>query len=184
MVCPKCECYYEYKGEVCLQEGQLTVKYAASEAARACLERMIRNLTGIEETKASEEKESKPIPSKQAPGGPGGCQISVYDVLAERSDPLNVVRDFDMMDDGDPEVPPQFSCEACEGEMYLEYYVGVQGYEYRFSPPPPPPLKAAQSRTKREWLWGGKAIASVFEIVLYPLNKFKKRRFQETVGTP
>ena len=26
--------------------------------------------------------------------------------------------------------------------------------------------KAAQSRTKREWLWGGKAIASVFEIVL------------------
>ncbi|SFW51668.1 hypothetical protein SAMN02799630_03934, partial [Paenibacillus sp. UNCCL117] len=39
--------------------------------------------------------------------------------------------DFDMMDDGDPEVPPQFSCEACEGEMYPEYYKGVHGYEYR-----------------------------------------------------
>ncbi len=36
-----------------------------------------------------------------------------------------------MMDDGDPEVPPQFSCEGCGGEMYPEYYKGVQGYEYR-----------------------------------------------------
>jgi hypothetical protein len=84
MVCLKCECYYEYKGEVCLQEGQLTIKYAACEAARASLERMIRNLTGIEETKASKEKESKPIPSKQAPRVQGDRQISVYDVLAER----------------------------------------------------------------------------------------------------
>ena len=32
--------------------------------------------------------------------------------------PLSVVRDFDMMDDGDSEVPPQFTCEACGGEMY------------------------------------------------------------------
>jgi hypothetical protein len=45
--------------------------------------------------------------------------------------PLSVVRDFDMMDDGDPEVPPQFSCETCGGEMYPEYYKGVHGYEYR-----------------------------------------------------
>jgi hypothetical protein len=28
MVCPKCESYYEYKGEVCLEEGQLVVKHA------------------------------------------------------------------------------------------------------------------------------------------------------------
>jgi hypothetical protein len=45
--------------------------------------------------------------------------------------PLGVVRDFDMMDDGDPEVPPQFTCESCGGEMYPEYYKGVHGYEYR-----------------------------------------------------
>ncbi|NTZ16198.1 hypothetical protein EXW96_22150 [Paenibacillus sp. JMULE4] len=45
--------------------------------------------------------------------------------------PLSVVRDFDMMDDGDPEVPPQFACESCGGEMYPEYYKGVHGYEYR-----------------------------------------------------
>ncbi|SDN50764.1 Putative transposase [Paenibacillus sp. yr247] len=26
LVCPKCECYLEYKGEVCLEEGKLTIK--------------------------------------------------------------------------------------------------------------------------------------------------------------
>ncbi|MDQ1914445.1 hypothetical protein RAC89_29130 [Paenibacillus sp. GD4] len=45
--------------------------------------------------------------------------------------PLSVVQNFDMMDDGDPEVPPQFRCEGCGGEMYPEYYKGVHGYEYR-----------------------------------------------------
>jgi hypothetical protein len=35
------------------------------------------------------------------------------------------------MDDGDPTVPPQFSCEECGGEMYPEYYKGAYGYEYR-----------------------------------------------------
>ncbi|MEB3102965.1 transposase [Paenibacillaceae bacterium T2] len=38
---------------------------------------------------------------------------------------LNVVQNFDAMDDGDPTVPPQFSCEECGGEMYPEYYKGV-----------------------------------------------------------
>lgn len=45
--------------------------------------------------------------------------------------PLSVVRDFDRMDDGDPTIPPQFTCEACGREMYPEYYKGVHGYEYR-----------------------------------------------------
>lgn len=84
MVCVKCGCYYEYKGEVCLQEGQLTIKYAACEAARASLERMIGNLTSIEKTKASEEKENKAIEYEQTPAVPGGHQVSMYDVLAER----------------------------------------------------------------------------------------------------
>jgi hypothetical protein len=47
--------------------------------------------------------------------------------------PLNVVEEFDRMDDGDPEVPPQFSCESCGEEMYPEYYKGVHGYEYRIA---------------------------------------------------
>ena len=45
--------------------------------------------------------------------------------------PLDVVRNFDAMDDGDTTVPPQFRCEECDGEMYPEYYKGVHGYEYR-----------------------------------------------------
>src|SRR5690606_41910853 len=47
--------------------------------------------------------------------------------------PLEVVRNFDAMDDGDPIVPPQFACEHCGGEMYPEYYKGIHGYEYRIS---------------------------------------------------
>jgi hypothetical protein len=51
----------------------------------------------------------------------------------EEEIPLNVVRNFDAMDTGDPMVPPKFACEACGGEMYPEYYKGIQGYEYRIN---------------------------------------------------
>lgn len=44
---------------------------------------------------------------------------------------LDVVRDFDAMDDGDPTVPPRFNCEKCGGDMYPEYYKGLHGYEYK-----------------------------------------------------
>jgi len=47
--------------------------------------------------------------------------------------PFDVVQDFDRMDGGDPSVPPQFSCEKCNGEMYPEHYKGVHGYEYNIS---------------------------------------------------
>jgi len=47
--------------------------------------------------------------------------------------PLEVVRNFDAMDDGDPTVPPQFACEQCGGEMYPEYYKGVHGIEYKIT---------------------------------------------------
>lgn len=47
--------------------------------------------------------------------------------------PLKVVRNFDEMDHGDPTIPPQFSCEACGGGMYPEYYKGVRGHEYNIN---------------------------------------------------
>ena len=47
--------------------------------------------------------------------------------------PLGVVKDFDAMDDGDPTVPPQFTCSKCGGEMYPEYYKGLHGFEYKIS---------------------------------------------------
>lgn len=57
MVCPHCQSYYEYKGEVCLKEGQLEVKYASCEVARACLERMIYNFTGFVTSKTQNKEE-------------------------------------------------------------------------------------------------------------------------------
>jgi len=65
--CPKCEGYYEYKGEVCLEEGILQIKYAKCSVTRACLERMINDVTGIEETKASKEEKEKSNGVKQTP---------------------------------------------------------------------------------------------------------------------
>ncbi|WP_207308598.1 hypothetical protein, partial [Bacillus timonensis] len=47
--------------------------------------------------------------------------------------PINVVRDFDLMDDGDPTIPPMFACEKCGGKMYPEYYKGIHGIEYKLS---------------------------------------------------
>lgn len=47
--------------------------------------------------------------------------------------PLDIVRNFDFMDDGDQTVPPQFTCEKCGGEMYPEYYEGVHGHVYQIS---------------------------------------------------
>ncbi|MGM8366391.1 hypothetical protein ACLIBG_14625 [Virgibacillus sp. W0181] len=46
---------------------------------------------------------------------------------------MDVVRDFDMMDGGDPSTPPRFSCEQCGGEMFPEYYKGIHGQEYKLS---------------------------------------------------
>lgn len=58
MVCPHCQCYYEYKGEVCLKDGQLEVKHARCETTRACLERMITNFTGIKKTQTEQEEKT------------------------------------------------------------------------------------------------------------------------------
>jgi hypothetical protein len=61
MVCLKCENYYEYKGEVCLEQGVLRIKYAKCSRSRACLERMIMDVTVIQETKERQEKEKRTV---------------------------------------------------------------------------------------------------------------------------
>ena len=60
MICPHCGNYYEYKGEVCLKEGQLEIKHASCQVARACLERMIYNLTEIKTTETGQKEEKAP----------------------------------------------------------------------------------------------------------------------------
>ena len=57
LCCPKCENYYEYKGEVCRKDGKLEVKYAVCSTSRACLERMIQDVVGIKKAKDSQEIE-------------------------------------------------------------------------------------------------------------------------------
>lgn len=57
LVCPRCECYYEYKGEVCLEDGKLEIKVALCTTTRAYLERVINDLTGIKNPPKREEKE-------------------------------------------------------------------------------------------------------------------------------
>ncbi|WP_127589358.1 IS91 family transposase, partial [Paenibacillus koleovorans] len=78
LVCLNCGCKYEYKGEVGLENGQLVVKYAACVTTRAVLERMIRGVTGIEETKTREEKEETTI--KLVPGEPQGSKLYLFAV--------------------------------------------------------------------------------------------------------
>lgn len=83
MVCPKCECYYEYKGEVCLEEGQLVVKHAVCAKSKAVLERMIRDLTGIEEEKGSQEKETKTAEPKQLHAVKDNGQLYMFDLFED-----------------------------------------------------------------------------------------------------
>ncbi len=62
LVCTRCECYYEYKGEVCLENGKLEIKVALGAAARTYLERVIHDLAGIQTSKKENQKEkSEPI---------------------------------------------------------------------------------------------------------------------------
>ena len=58
--CPHCGNYYEYKGEVCLKQGVLTIRYAMGQTARACLERMISYLTGNAEKEEKVRKTDTP----------------------------------------------------------------------------------------------------------------------------
>ena len=50
----------------------------------------------------------------------------------EEDIPEEVVEYCDVMDDGDLEVPPRFSCERCGGEMVPKKYRGVHGIQYEY----------------------------------------------------
>lgn len=82
LVCLRCECYYEYKGEVCLEEGKLKIKVALGKTAKAYLERMIDHLTGVQKTKSREEekKRSEPKPEQTKIYD----QLCMFDMLYER----------------------------------------------------------------------------------------------------
>ena len=81
MICPHCENYYEFKGAVCLKDGQLEIKYASDETARNYMERMIYNFTGIKVAKPKKEEEKRPKLKLQEDGGMSGCdQLYMFGV--------------------------------------------------------------------------------------------------------
>lgn len=45
--------------------------------------------------------------------------------------PKEVVDYFDIMDAGDPTVPPRFDCQQCEGKMIPVYDVNHDGIIYK-----------------------------------------------------
>lgn len=61
LVCPHCECYYEYKGEVCLEDGKLEIKIALTKEAKNYLERVIHYRADQQTQKREEEKRNRPL---------------------------------------------------------------------------------------------------------------------------
>lgn len=49
----------------------------------------------------------------------------------EENIPKDVVDYFDIMDGGDPLVPPRFDCQSCDGKMEPVYYVNHDGIVYQ-----------------------------------------------------
>ena len=80
MVCSKCQCYYEYKGEVCLQDGRLMVAFAVCDLSRRCLERMIEDLTDVKKEKGKEKPQSTAGQFPKETREERGRQICLFDV--------------------------------------------------------------------------------------------------------
>lgn len=59
LICPHCNNYYIYQGEVCLEDGQLVIKVALSREARNYLERMLAYETTIKEPQKGEKQKEK-----------------------------------------------------------------------------------------------------------------------------
>lgn len=77
LVCPHCDNYYVYQGEVCLEDGGLEIKIAISKEARSYLERVIHYQSGVQQTpkKGKEEKENRSLKTEE-----DKRQLSLFDV--------------------------------------------------------------------------------------------------------
>lgn len=66
MICPHCENYYEYKGEVCLENGILVIKFAIDQMTKKYLEGEINHITNIQTSaKREKKKESNQLNSNK-----------------------------------------------------------------------------------------------------------------------
>jgi hypothetical protein len=57
LVCPQCQCFYEYKGEVCQENGKLKIKVALCATTKSYFERVINHFSGIQTPQKRKEKE-------------------------------------------------------------------------------------------------------------------------------
>lgn len=77
LVCPHCDNYYEYKGEVCLENGKLEIKVALIDEARQYLEKVVAYGTPIKESQKGkkETKGNRPLTTTE-----DLRQLSLFDV--------------------------------------------------------------------------------------------------------
>ena len=80
MICPHCDNYYEYMGEVCPENGQLEIKIALSKEAKTYLERVIRHVTDIQQTTKEETEWKEEKRDRSFTGKENSDQLSLYDV--------------------------------------------------------------------------------------------------------
>lgn len=89
MICRHCDNYYEYMGEVCLDNGQLEIKVAVNQEAKNYLERMIGYCTGKEKPEKEEKTEEakRERPSAASPK-PTNRQLSLFGLPRRRTNPV------------------------------------------------------------------------------------------------
>ncbi|HFJ9287058.1 TPA: hypothetical protein ACGW44_005040 [Bacillus toyonensis] len=57
LLCPKCESFYEYKGEVCLENGEWQIKVVLCQNTRNYLKRVIDYFASKQTSKKEKEEE-------------------------------------------------------------------------------------------------------------------------------
>ena len=81
-----------------------------------------RQLAKIRERKQKEKEKEMP----------DGILYVCTECKTQEYIPEDVVIHFDLMDDGDINEPPTFSCENCGAIMRPKKYEGVHGITYKF----------------------------------------------------
>ena len=79
-----------------------------------------------------EEEKRKRSESSEQNSNKSKVRFICLQCNVEEDIPKEVVEYCDVMDDGDINVPPRFSCEKCGGEMIPKKYKGVHGIQYEY----------------------------------------------------
>ncbi|MEI3612023.1 hypothetical protein SPD89_06650 [Pseudogracilibacillus sp. SO30301A] len=107
MICPYCDNYYDYMGEVCPLGWQTGNKSGINRRSKKLFGK------GDQPSRRYQARAAKKGREKVERNRPPTFE---EDMCHEEEEiPYDVVREFDLMDGGDPSTPPRFSCENCGG---------------------------------------------------------------------